>query len=216
MKYHVLLISLLLVIPFAGCIDKDAWIDSEYCHNGYQLHEMGGTSLGGSVESAGTEPIDDGDCEGWENSIALEAGGYHMIDSRNYHHSSVTLQFQSDTVEGANHSSLINYFTLTETNYHDFVECEPFNPIDVYDESDRFPDHLETTFESASWTNLRYLNHHFHFAELGTYDEPIYLVVDNWHCMDEKADGTPAGDVYIDYWVGINHNASEYFESYYD
>jgi len=219
MKIYALLLSLLLMIPFTGCTDKGDWFDSEYCYDGYQLHELDGTYPTSTVMSAGTEPIADEDCEGWENSIALEVGGHHIIDSREYNHNSVTLQFQSNTVEGANHSSLINYFTLTETSYHDYVECEPFFPIDIWDESGRFPN--STTREGASagdasFTSLRYLNQHIHFADLGTYDEPIYLVVDNWHCMDEKADGTLVGDVYVDYWVGINNNTSEYFGSYYD
>ncbi len=215
MKIQTILLSLLLLlIPFTGCIDKADYLESEYCESGYQEHEAEGSVPSTSYSGGSLEPIKDEDCEGWKNNIALEAGDYHVIDSRYYNDSSVTLQFQSDTVVGANHSSFINYFTLTETSYHDFVGCDPFNPINVYDESTRFPN--SSSDDDASWTNIRYLRHHLHFADIGAYDEPIYLVVDNWHCMDEKADGTPVGEVYVDYWVGINHNATEYFSSYYD
>jgi hypothetical protein len=173
--------------------------------------------------------VDEENCDGWENSVALAPGEFHVIYSGNFEYS-VTVFFHSDLAAGANHTPNINYYSLTETNYNDFVACEPFIPIEVYDYYGKFGDpasrhhfaywgesftdisiihaNVSTNYHGFSENTL--LHNEYWWGEDGDwdYDEQIYLVLDNWHCEEEKYDGTTIGDVYIHYEIGVQTNGT--------
>ena len=186
MKIHALLFSLLLIIPLTGCTGSKPlgieW-DSVYCH-GYDT----------LLEGAGGEDIlsftDEDNCEGWTNEIALEPGEVHIIDNRQYD-TNVSLYFQSDVVVGSNSTTNVNLYSLTETNYNDFMACEAFSFI-----------------EEFSWLNVSsspIAGPGHHSVPTFTFDphgEDVYLVIDNWHCED-KPDGTETGNVFVYYEIGI-------------
>jgi hypothetical protein len=180
--------------------------------------------------------ISEENCDGWTNSVTLTPGEFQVIDSGNYEYS-VTVFFHSDIAAGANHTPNLNYFALTETNYNDFVACELFIPIDVVDIYGKFgaADSNSSWSTSHPWgasftdiyqihtntsTNYHSFSHntiqHNPFWYDDTldgfggedYDEQIYLVLDNWHCEEEKYDGTAIGDVYIYYEIGVQTNAT--------
>ena len=178
-----------------------------------------------------TRKVSEENCE-WEvNATVLTPGEFHLIDSDNYEYS-VTVWFQSDIAAGANHTPNINYFAMTESNYNDFVACEPFIPINVYDVYGKFGEakantsspYFEDSYtdislfdERASWNHVGFSDNtllHNPYSPLETlgddldnnfadYDEPIYLVLDNWHCEEEKYDGTAIGDIYLNYRIGV-------------
>ena len=228
----LILILLLLSSTLAGCTQKGDYTYAEYCM-GYD----------GTIELSETEEeydgedgwyynqVDEENCDGWANSVALAPGEFHVIDSGNYEYS-VTVFFQSDIAAGANHTPNINYFSLTETNYNDFVACEPFNPIDVFDVhgifgdadsssqhwGDSFTDisliHTNTSTNYRGFSDNTLQHNEIWWDELhggfggADYDEQIYLVLDNWHCEEEKYDGTAIGDVYIYYEIGVQTNGT--------
>ena len=182
-KILTLLLSLLLAISFTGCTGKVApdW-DSEYCHGYDTLLDIGGEDV---------LSFTDGDnCEGWTNTIALEPEEIHIIDNRQYD-TNVSLYFQSDIAAGSNSTTNVNLYSLTETNYHDFMACETFSYI-----------------EEFSWLNMSsspIAGPGHHSTPTFTFDphgEDVYLVIDNWHC-EEKPDGTETGTVFVYYEIGI-------------
>jgi hypothetical protein len=147
------------------------------------------------------------------------------------------VSFWSDIAAGANHTPNINYFSLTETNYNDFVACEPFNPIAVVDIygifgaadsnsswstshpwGDSFTDiylihtNTSTNYHGFSDNTIQHNDNWWDEVHGGfggaDYDEQIYLVLDNWHCEEEKYDGTAIGDVYLYYEIGVQTNAT--------
>lgn len=225
MKIQVLLFSLFLMTSFAGCVDKSYYLNSSsFCMGDDEYTD---DDDDGYDDSHGVRETN---CEGRENSIALAPGEYHIIDSGDYNEYPVTLFYQSDTATGVNHTAAINYFSLTETSYDDFVACEPFNPIEVYDEYGRFGGGTNFSHLALSFTNDRTLpptdihsayseefnnithNLEFSYGSEGHdsvyYDEEIYLVLDNWHCEDEKSDGSALGDVFVTYRIGIHDYSS--------
>ena len=147
MKIHALLLSLLLVIPFAGCTDK--------------------------YESTN-----------YETQIILMPGDYHIVEQYNSTHMAgeeLIVHFATqgesgewglDDTSDAENKTRMNFFTLTESNFNNFVACESFLYISNFSKQD------------VSQNNV----HPYRYT-IVDHGEDVYFVLDNYHCnVDDDTD----------------------------
>ena len=184
----MLILLLVVLLPLSGCTGKPLGAESSdsYCI-GYQNPEE--TSVF----------YDEPNCEGWRNDIALEPGEHHVIDHQQYD-TNVSLYFESFSIpeeNGTDERGNINLYSLSETNYNDYVACESFLFI-----------------EEFSWQNTS-ANHPYVASGAGfgdstiptmtTFDsfgEDVFIVIDNWHCEDQP-DDVETLIVNVHYRIGI-------------
>ena len=100
-----------------------------------------------------------------ENEIFIAPGEYHVM--ANYTPiGNATINFQTLNLAGEP-TMLINVYTLTETNFNDFVNCQSFAFID-----------------ELSWENSSSGDNTHYIERAG---EEVYLVLDNYHCSADDS-----------------------------
>ena len=137
MKIHALLLSLLLVIPFSGCTDK-------------------------------YEPTH------YETQIILTPGDYHIIEQYNSTHMAgeeISIGFSAQGDDGewgfdsSDYNTTLNFYTLTESNFNNFVACESFLYV--------------SSFTSKNSSSNQVTPYRYTIVDHG---EDVYFVLDNYHC----------------------------------